>query len=385
MAKRIVGAILLAAALTGAGYFFLIAPAKVDADYNRVIAGPPTAISPDAAALHKTLRVADLHADTLLWMRDPLRRNARGHVDIPRLQEGGFRVQVFSAVTKTPKNMNFERNTGDSDNITLLAVAQRWPLPAWGSLAERALYQAARLRRAAAKSKGVLMLATNRDELAQALDKGAIAAILATEGAHPLEGDLANLERLRAAGYRVLGLQHFFDNELGGSLHGLSGAGLSEFGRNAVARALVDGMIIDVAHSSEAVVRDVLEISSRPLLVSHTGVRGHCDSPRNIPDSLLREIAEHGGLIGIGFWDGAVCATGAEAIAAAIESAVSLVGAEHVALGSDFDGTTTTPFDAAHIAILTDALLRRGMAPETIRLVMGENEIRFFLENLPEY
>lgn len=384
MAKRIVATIILAAAFIGAGYFFLVAPAKVDADYNSVIAGQAAGVSPEAGALHETLRVADLHADTLLWMRDPLKRHARGHVDIPRLQEGGYRLQVFSVVTKTPKNMNFERNTGDSDNITLLAIAQRWPLPAWGSLAERALYQAARLRRAAAKSGGALMLVTNRDELAQALDKGAIAGILATEGAHPLEGDLANLERLRDAGYRVLGLQHFFDNELGGSLHGVSGAGLTDFGRSAVARALVDGMIIDVAHSSEAVVRDVLQISSRPLLVSHTGVRSHCDSSRNIPDPLLKEIADRGGLIGIGFWDGAVCAASPEAIAAAIESAVNLLGAEHVALGSDFDGTTTTPFDAAHISVLTEALLRRGMAPGTIRLVMGENEIRFFLDNLPE-
>lgn len=126
------------------------------------------------------------------------------------------------------------------------------------------------------------MLVTNRDELAQALDKGAIAAILATGGVHPLEGDLANLERLRAAGYRVLGLQHFFDNELGGSLHGVSGAGLTDFGRSAVARALVSGMIIDVAHSSEAAVRDVLQISSRPLLV----VTVRVDMLRSVGESL---------------------------------------------------------------------------------------------------
>lgn len=129
MAKCIVATNILAAALLGAAYFFLFAPAKVDADYNRVVAGPAAAISPDAAALHATLRVADLHADTLLWMRDPLKRHARGHVDIPQLQEGGYRLQVFSAVTKTPKNMNFERNTDDSDNITLLRCS---PSPSAG-------------------------------------------------------------------------------------------------------------------------------------------------------------------------------------------------------------------------------------------------------------
>lgn len=364
--------------------FFIVAPVKADADNNRVVAEGPHEISPEAAALHASLRIADLHADTLLWMRDPLKRQSRGHVDIPRLGEGGYRLQVFSAVTKTPKHMNFERNTGDTDNITLLAMAQRWPMRTWGSLAERALFQAERLDRAAAKSAGALKVVHTRGELAAALAEGAIAGVLATEGAHPLEGDLANLDRLFAAGYRVLGLHHFFDNELGGSLHGVSGAGLTEFGRQAVREALKRGMIIDVAHSSEAVARDVLALSNRPIIVSHTGVRSQCDSRRNVSDALLKDIAAAGGLIGIGFWEGAVCAGTVGAIAEAIDYAVALLGAEHVALGSDFDGAITAPIDAAHVSAITEALLDRGMAPETIRLVMGENEIRFFMENLPE-
>lgn len=364
--------------------FFIVAPIKADADNNRVAAESPIEVSPEAAALHASLRIADLHADTLLWMRDPLKRQSRGHVDLPRLGEGGYRLQVFSAVTKTPKHMNFERNTGDTDNITLLAMAQRWPPRTWGSLAERALFQAERLDHAVAKSAGALKVARTRGELAEALAEGAIAGILATEGAHPLEGDLANLDRLHAAGYRVLGLHHFFDNELGGSLHGVSGEGLTEFGREAVSEALKRGMIIDVAHSSEAVAHDVLAISDRPIMVSHTGVRSQCDSRRNVSDALLKDIAAAGGLVGIGFWEGAVCAGTVEAIAEAIESAALLLGAEHVALGSDFDGATTTPIDAAHVSAITEALLDRGMAPETIRLVMGENEIRFFMENLPE-
>jgi len=364
--------------------FFIVAPVKADADNNRVVAQAPHEISPEAAALHASLRIADLHADTLLWMRDPLKRQSRGHVDIPRLGEGGYRLQVFSAVTKTPKHMNFERNTGDTDNITLLAMAQRWPMRTWGSLAERALFQAERLDRAAAKSAGALKVVHTRVELAAALEEGAIAGVLATEGAHPLEGDLANLDRLYGAGYRVLGLHHFFDNELGGSLHGVSGEGLTEFGRQAVREALKRGMIIDVAHSSEAVARDVLAIADRPIIVSHTGVRSQCDSRRNVSDALLKDIAEAGGLVGIGFWEGAVCAGTVEAIAEAIDYAVALLGPEHVALGSDFDGAITAPIDAAHVSAITEALLERGMAPETIRLVMGENEIRFFMENLPE-
>lgn len=226
-----------ALAIAGAVIFFFIVPARVDADLNRVIAHEPYLVSAEAAALHARMRLADLHADSLLWMRDPLKRQTRGQVDVPRLEDGRYALQVFSAVTKTPKAMNYDRNAADSDNITLLAVAQRWPAAAWSSLLERALYQARRLENAAARSGGKLILVRTKADLAAALEKGAIAGVLATEGAHPLEGKVENIARLYDAGYRMLGLQHFFDNELGGSLHGVSGAGLTDFGRAAVMAA----------------------------------------------------------------------------------------------------------------------------------------------------
>lgn len=379
-----IGGLLAIVVIGAAAFFFFVLPAKFEASLNRVVPVEPVTVTPEAEALHKTLRVADLHADTLLWARDPLKRANRGHVDLPRLEEGGHRLQVFSAVTKTPKNLNFERNTGDSDQITLLVIAERWPVRSWGSLAERALYQARRLDKAAAHSNGALKVVRSRAELAEALDSGAVAGILATEGAHPLEGDLANLDRLYDAGYRMMGLQHFFDNELGGSLHGVSGEGLTEFGREAVKAAIERGMIIDLAHSSEAVDRDVLALTDAPIIVSHTGVRGQCDSRRNISDELMQQIAARGGVIGIGFWEGAVCKGSVGAIADAIVYAVNLLGAEHVGLGSDFDGAVTAPIDTAQVAELTQALMDRGLDEESIRLVMGENEIRFFLENLPE-
>lgn len=380
---RWIGAALLAILIAGLVIFFVVLPPRVDADFNSVVPHEPYAISDEAAQLHATLRLADLHADTMLWMRNPLKRQTRGHVDAPRLEEGGYRLQVFSAVTKAPKNLNFERNTSDTDNITPLAIAQRWPLRTWGSLRERALYQAERLQRYAAAEGSPLALVRTRGDLEAALAEGRIAAVLATEGAHPLEGERENVQALYDAGYRMLGLQHFFDNELGGSLHGVSGGGLTAFGRDAVAEALRLGMMIDVAHSSEAVVRDVLDMTDAPLVVSHTGVHGHCDSRRNIPDHLMQEIALSGGLIGIGFWDGAVCESSVDAIADAIVVAIDLLGADHVALGSDFDGTVTTPLDASEAAALTEALVARDIEVETIRKVMGENQIRFFLENLP--
>lgn len=380
---RVISLLLLGLALIGAAVFFFVVPAKVDASMNKVIAHAPYPVSDAARALHQDLRVADLHDDALLWDRDFLKRVKRGHSDAPRLAEGGYRLQVLAAVTKTPKNLNYDRNTPDSDNITLLAIAQRWPIASWSSLAERALYISAKLKRIERRSNGTVRLATSASDFNDNIARDGLTVLLATEGAHPLEGDLANLDRLYDAGYRILGLQHFFDNELGGSLHGTSGAGLTDFGRKAVTAALAKGMIIDVAHSSQQVVIDTLALSNAPLIVSHTGLKGHCDSPRNLPDGLIREIAARGGLIGVGFWDGAVCEASLTSVAAAIVYAVNLVGAEHVALGSDFDGATTTPFDAAEIIALTDALLDAGLDEATVRAVMGENAIRFFAATLP--
>ncbi|MBY0421232.1 MAG: membrane dipeptidase, partial [Parvularculaceae bacterium] len=293
------------------------------------------------------MSLADLHADSLLWDRDLLRRRSRGHVDAVRLRDGGYRVQVFSAVTKVPKGLNYARNSASSDMLTPLLIAQRWPISTWTSVRARALHQALRLQRFERRSKGAVAVVRSRESLDAALANGALAVVLATEGAHPLEGKIENLAVLKAAGYRIIGLHHFFDNELGGSLHGESRAGLTNFGRAVVRDAEARSLIIDIAHSSERSAKDVLAIATRPVVVSHTGLRGACDSPRNISDDLMRAVAVKGGLIGVGFWDGAVCKPTPQSIAESIVYAVALVGADHVALGSDFDGATTTPFDAS--------------------------------------
>ena len=380
---KILGVLVGAILIIGALIFFVILPPRVDDRMNVVIDHAPYDVSAEAHALHDTLQVADLHADTLLWMRDPSKRQSRGQTDLPRLREGGVRLQVFTAVTKTPKNLNYDENDAGSDDITLLAIAQRWPIRTWRSIFERALYQASRLDRLESTAGDDFIFVKSASDLQHALIGNALAGVYGIEGAHPLEGDVANIDKLYDAGLRVMGLQHFFDNELGGSLHGQSGAGLTDFGKAAVDAAVARGMIIDIAHSSEQVVRDVLARNEKPVIVSHTGLKGHCDSPRNISDALMQEIADRGGLIGVGFWDGAICSPTPEGIAGAIAYAVDLLGADHVALGSDFDGTVTTPFDASELAALTQALMEEGLNSETIRAVMGGNAIRFFLENLP--
>ncbi len=142
--------------------------------------------------------------------------------------------------------------------------------------------------------------------------------MLGTEGSHALDGDLDNIQWLYDRGFRMMSLQYFFDNKLGSLLHGVTGQGLAEFGRDTIARVQALDIIMDVSHSSEQVVRDMLAVTQKPIVVSHTGFKGHCDSARNISDNLMQAIAQKGGLIAVGFWDGAFCGSSPTLIAEAI-------------------------------------------------------------------
>ncbi|WP_411816270.1 dipeptidase [Hyphococcus sp. DH-69] len=378
-----IGLAIIVILLAAASIFFGVLPQRFDRNANVVIPHDPYVISEEAQSLHDTIPVADLHSDMLLWRRNPAKKNARGHTDVPRLREGGVALQVFTAVTKSPSGLNYDENDASTDDLNLLTFAQLWPRRTWNSIYERAAYQAERLQKLEKTAPDEFVFVKSASDLNKALDRGALAGIYGIEGAHPLEVELENIDRLYDQGLRIMGLQHFFDNALGGSLHGKSGAGLTEFGKAAVDRAVAKGMIIDLAHSSEQVAWDVLARIDEPVIVSHTGMKGHCDTARNIPDDLMKAIADAGGLVGIGFWDAAVCDPSPEGIADALLYAVEHLGVDHVALGSDFDGTVTTPIDGSEMAALTQALLDKGADAATIRAVMGENAIRFFRENLP--
>ena len=387
--RRMLAGLLIAIPLGALVFFFAVARV-VGARMNRIDDAKAIAVSARADSLHRTLRVVDLHNDLLMWDRDPVTRGFTGHTDVPRLVEGNVAVEVFSTVTKTPKGQNYERNGAESDNITLLAVASRWPRRTWDSRLQRALYEAGKLRHAAAVSEGRLAVVTTAAELASALDYRAstpgiklVAGILNTEGLQALDGEMANLDTLFAHGFRMAGLAHFFDNEVAGSAHGVVKGGLSPLGRRVVQRMQQLGMIVDLAHVSPRAFDDVLEMARRPVVVSHTGVQATCAGPRNLTDDQLRRLAANGALIGIGFWDGAVCDLAPRAIARAIRHAANVAGLSHIALGSDWDGATTVAFGADQVAQVTEALLQEGFSPPEIRAVMGENAIRFLMENLP--
>ena len=242
---------------------------------------------------------------------------------------------------------------------------------------------------AAAAQHPQLTLITSQSELSQLLAQrrrgdAVVGALLGTEGSHALDGKLENIDRLYAAGFRMMGLQHFFDNRLGGSLHGESQSGLTPFGEQAVHSMTEKGVMIDVAHSSEATVRDTLRVSDgAALIVSHTGFNGHCASPRNISDETMALITEAGGLIGVGFWADVTCGEGINAIADAIRYGIDQFGIDHIALGSDWDGSVTTPIDASQLPHLTQALLDKGLSEAEVRAVMGGNMARFLAEHLP--
>lgn len=359
-------------------------PKVADSRMNPVASHPPYAVPEEARAFHASLFVADLHADSLLWDRDLLRRNRRGHLDLPRMEEGNLRLQVMTIVSQSPRGLNLERNAAEApDDITLLAIFGRWPLDSWRNLLPRGLYQAEKLQAFAARSGGRITVIRNRRDLA-GLPADSVGMILGVEGLHLLKGRIDNLDRLIAAGIRVMGLVHFFDNEIGGSLHGLERGGLTPFDARLVRRLEAEHMVIDLAHASGAVVQDVLALTAQPPILSHTGFRGHCDSERNLPDDLMRRIAERGGLVGVGFWAEAVCDPSPAGIARALGYGVELLGADHVALGSDFDGAVRTALDASELAAVTAALLEMGMDPAVIRKVMGDNARRFFSRQLPE-
>lgn len=310
-------------------------------------------------------------------------------MDFPRLQRGNVALQAFSVVTKTPRKMNIERNGGDTDNITALVVAQGLPPATWNSLLARATYQADELRQQAAGSDGKVRVIGSRAQLrsfiaARDKDHRLVAGWLTLEGAHALEGKLDNLDTLFRAGFRMAAPTHFFDTELSGSQHGLNKGGLTPLGRQWLRAMEQRKMIVDLAHASPATIDDVLSLATRPVMVSHTGVRGTCANGRNLSDAQLKRIAAQGGLVGIGFWNTAVCGKDVASIARAIAYTVKLVGAQHVAYGSDFDGAVTTAIDAAGMPRLTQALLDAGLSEAQVRRVAGENVRDFLLTNLPD-
>jgi membrane dipeptidase len=380
------GIILISALAAGVHYIApIVVQKKMMGDFNKELFSVKKGYD-----LHPNLFVADMHSDTLLWERDFFAKNDFGHVDLPRLMEGNVALQIFTIVTKAPKSMNISKTDGESlDRITPLSIVQMWPISTWFSLFSRAVHQISRLKHWQSRSKDNLMIIKTKRDLKDFIElrsfrKRMVGGIIGLEGAHAIEGSAKKMEILFKEGMRVMGLTHFFDNKVAGSAHGEGKGGLTEFGKKVIKRANELGLIFDVSHLSEKASFELIKLSKKPVINTHTGLKGKCNNDRNLSDDLARAIAESGGIIGIGFWKTATCGTSTRAILDMIKYATDLVGVDHVALGSDFDGTVVTPIDASKMETLTSELAHAGYVKEDIAKIMGGNVRDFFLNHLPD-
>ena len=358
-------------------------------DKNGTTLDKPYTISTQAQTLFQNLEfVGDLHCDALLWKRNLTKESKIGHVDFPRMQKGNVAFQAFTIVTKSPAGQNFTENSSDAfDMITTLSIGQRQPINTWFSLVNRAVYQCNKLHKFAQNYDNKFIVIKDKTGFQNLLsrrstDKSVIGGLLGIEGLHCLEGDISNFEKVYKAGVRMMGPAHFFDNEMGGSAHGVKRGGLTEFGQEVLKKMAEKNMILDVAHSSVKVIDEVLQSYNGPILSSHTGVQGTVMSPRNLSDKQLKLIANKGGLIGIGYFPGAIGPRGTKGIVDAMMYTKNLIGINHVTLGSDYDGSVTVPFDTTGLGILVDAMLKQRFTNAEIKAIMGGNLKRFLLEHL---
>lgn len=362
--------------------------ANLEGFLNRVEPVALPGVTPQAQALHAASFVADMHADSLLLRADLTQRSATGHVDLPRLQEGGVGLQFFTAATRVPLGFNVDATDGTRpDLLTLAGFAQRSALFTRDP-GGRALLHAERLQDSIARANGELVPVRTVAELEQLVARHAasprvVGALLGIEGAHALGDDPANVDVMFAAGFRMIGLTHFFDNPFAGSAHGLEKYGLTDKGRELVRRMEATGILVDVAHLSPKGIDDVLAMATRPVVVSHGGVRGTCDNLRNLSDAHVQGIARGGGVIGIGYWDTAVCGTEMRYVTAAMRHVIAVAGDDYVGLGSDYDGATTVGFDTSRLPALTQQMINDGFSETTIRKILGGNVLRVLRQVLP--
>ncbi len=310
--------------------------------------------------LHHDVIVVDLHNDIMLDVqsgkRDITRRTPVGHSDLPRFREGGVDVQVF-ALFVHPSAANRGRQ-----KVSALLDA---------------------FDRLAATNRSTVAPVTSVAEIRQLHGTGRLAVVLAVENASALEGDPGYVDVLFHRGVRMMGLTWNNSNGLAdGALESTHG-GLTPLGREVLGRMQDVGMVVDVSHLSEKSFWDVLAATHGPIMATHSNAAGLTPHRRNLTDDQLRAMAERGGVVGVNFVPAFLGGASLAQVLENITYLVSLMGADGVALGSDFDGFTgrlNGLEDVSRLPALTAALLGRGHEPETIRKILGENALRVFSE-----
>jgi membrane dipeptidase len=368
-------------------------------------------ISDKAKKLHFSSIVIDTHDDTTQRLLDPhfdiSVPHTDGNIDIPRMRDGGL-TAIFFSIWIDGKIMGPE------------AV-------------KRALDQIDAVRETVRKHPDELILVTTADDIREAKKQHKIAALMGVEGGHMMGNDLAVLRTFAALGVRYMTLTHMVNNEWAdSSTDKPAHNGLTDFGKDVVREMNRLGMIVDISHVADKTFYDVLETSKAPVFASHSSCRALCNAPRNMTDDMIRDLAKHGGVIQINYHVGFLsqqyrdfegshleivkeiteevkkrCGTDEAcagvagdqvvrdfmkegklpkvdwtAIVDHIDHAVKIAGADHVGLGSDFDGAVM-PIgmeDVTHLPQITDALLKKGYSESDIRKILGENTLRVLSE-----
>lgn len=325
--------------------------------------------SEDARALHAEYPPIDLHADTLMWSRwlgydflvrhePPLWRSALGgHVDLPRLRDGGMGGQFFGLVSLpfVPNMSGLTRAI--EEQIDLLVDA-------------------------AALHPSELRLVRTAVEIDLCRRDGVLAALLGIEGAHALEGDLDKVEHFARRGVRYLSPLHLTPNQAGYPAYGRGrrdDAGLTRWGFELVRRCEAAGVLVDLSHVNRPGFLDACRIASKPPIVSHTGVLGAYDHRRNIDDEQLRAIAKLGGVVGIIFYPRYLGGDGIGSVVKHFLHVIHTAGEDVPALGSDWDGfivPTRELSDPRGLPRLTDALLRAGVGRRVLGKILRGNVMR---------
>ncbi len=326
-------------------------------------------VSGAALALHGRAIVCDGHCDTILELEHQKRslgqRSNQGHVDLPRLLEGGVTAQLFA-----------------------LFVEDAY-LP--GEAVRRTLQLLDRFYQEIEANAGRIFLATCAADVRRAKAEGQVAALLGIEGGEALEGDLAALRVYYRLGVRLLTLTWNRRNALAdGGREARTGGGLTNLGVEAVQEMNRLGMLVDIAHLAPAGVRDVLQVSQAPIVASHANARAVHDHRRNLSDEQARAVADKGGLIGVTFVPSFIDPQNPslERLVDHVVHLLQVAGEDHVGVGSDFDGFgfggPAEQFqdipDVSHLPRLTAALLRRGLSERVVEKVLGENFLRVLAE-----
>jgi len=304
----------------------------------------------------------DAHVDTLLEIASKKRtlgeRSSIGHVDIPRLAEGGVDVQVFAIYIEPEYKL--ERSS------------------------KRVLQLVDLLYSEFEKNSDRISVVRNYSEIANVVEKGKIAGLISIEGGEAIEGDLGVLRSLYRLGVRAMGLTWNQRNQLAdGVWESRSKGGLTNLGVQVVEEMNRLGMVVDVSHLSEAGFYDVANTTKSPIVASHSNCKALCDHPRNLTDDQIRALAERGGVMGMNFAPMFVDKEKAtlERVLDHIDHVNKLVGPNHVGLGSDFDGIEKTPIgleDVTKIPGITEGLLYRGYSEDDILKILGGNFLGVF-------